>query len=130
MSRRTTPDTFDSGLAPEAYERPTPIETPWGSFALFRIDADPGSAGGAGFVAVQSFCPHMEGPLFQGTRAGDEIVCPWHRWRFSLRTGRLLEAQSAPPEEAPGPQHDLAVCEVRLGPAGTLVIARPRGPGR
>jgi len=124
-----TPDTFDSGLRPEAYERPTPIETPWGSFALFPI--------GDGFVAVQSFCPHLEGPLFQGTRAADEIVCPWHRWRFALRTGELLEAPTDSPPGAPdgtlggvlGPEHDLDVCEVSVGAAGTLVLARPGRPG-
>jgi nitrite reductase/ring-hydroxylating ferredoxin subunit len=118
------PSAFDSGLRPEAYERPAPIETPWGSFALFRLDE--------GFVAVQSFCPHLEGPLFQGTRSSDEIVCPWHRWRFALRTGELLEAEADSPEEksrALG-DHDLAVCEVSVGPAGTLVLARPRRPVR
>ena len=114
---------FDTGLRPEAYERPTPFETPWGSFAVFRIDV---SDGAPEFVAVQSFCPHLDGPLFQGTRAGDddEIVCPWHRWRFALRTGKLLEAELAPPEPALDQNVDLAVCDVRVGPKGTLVLER------
>jgi nitrite reductase/ring-hydroxylating ferredoxin subunit len=34
-----------------------------------------------------STCPHMGGPLEQGTVDGDALVCPWHRFRFNVRTG-------------------------------------------
>ena len=32
-------------------------------------------------------CPHMGGPLEQGSVDGDVLVCPWHRFRYDARTG-------------------------------------------
>lgn len=40
-----------------------------------------------GFFASESRCPHRGGPLAEGDVIGDEIVCPWHLWGFSLETG-------------------------------------------
>jgi nitrite reductase/ring-hydroxylating ferredoxin subunit len=40
-----------------------------------------------GFFASESRCPHRGGPLADGDVIGDEIVCPWHLWGFSLDTG-------------------------------------------
>jgi len=59
-------------------ERATPIETPWGKYALHLV--------GEEVVCVQAFCPHMEGPLFEGTRSGSQLVCPWHGWIYDLST--------------------------------------------
>ena len=72
---------FDTGLRQADLDphRPAPIETPWGSFALYVL--------GGRVHAVQSFCPHLGGPLFQGTQSGDTITCPWHQWRYSLVSG-------------------------------------------
>jgi nitrite reductase/ring-hydroxylating ferredoxin subunit len=57
-------------------QRATPIETPWGKFALHLVDEE--------VVCVQAFCTHMEGPLFEGTRSGARLICPWHGWIFDL----------------------------------------------
>lgn len=105
------PEEFDTGLRPADIdpERPRPIETPWGSFALYRL--------GNEVLASQSFCPHLEGPLFQGTLAGDTVTCPWHGWRFSLRTGERVAAPAGA-RESP----KLERLEVSLGPSGTLVL--------
>ena len=59
-------------------ERATPVETPWGKYALHLVDDE--------VICVQAFCPHMEGPLFEGTRSGARLVCPWHGWMFDLST--------------------------------------------
>ena len=41
-------------------------------------------------VAVLNDCPHFHGPLAQGpiSVARGEIICPWHRFRFDLGTGK------------------------------------------
>lgn len=46
-------------------------------------------------AALDNICPHRGGPLGQGWIEGDAVVCPWHSWAFSLRTG-IAE----PPERA------------------------------
>ncbi len=37
--------------------------------------------------AINDECPHKGGPLGEGEIEGTEIVCPWHFWRFDIRTG-------------------------------------------
>lgn len=38
--------------------------------------------------AIAAVCPHYAGPLGQGEVRHGEIVCPWHRFRFDLVSGR------------------------------------------
>ncbi len=42
---------------------------------------------GGAFRAVESRCPHKQGPLADGIVAGDDIICPLHNWRISLSSG-------------------------------------------
>jgi nitrite reductase (NADH) small subunit/3-phenylpropionate/trans-cinnamate dioxygenase ferredoxin subunit len=40
--------------------------------------------------ATDNVCPHAGGPLAQGWRSGpcgEIVTCPWHGWRFNVRTG-------------------------------------------
>ena len=106
---------FDTGLTRAELDpaRPAPIETPWGSFALYVIDGR--------VHAAQSFCPHLDGPLFQGTLSGATITCPWHQWRFSLLDGARQDAGAL----LRGGKPRLRICAVSESPRGTLVLARP-----
>jgi nitrite reductase (NADH) small subunit len=40
------------------------------------------------FSAMGNVCAHRGGPLGQGVVDAGKIVCPWHGWRFDLRTGK------------------------------------------
>ena len=41
-----------------------------------------------GYFAVQDACPHLGESLSKGTcNFLNEVVCPWHSYRFSLITG-------------------------------------------
>ena len=57
------------------------------------------SLGGRDFVVVETAgelrafpaeCPHQLGPLSAGAVAEGVVTCPWHGYRFDLRTGRNL----------------------------------------
>jgi nitrite reductase/ring-hydroxylating ferredoxin subunit len=115
------PDEYDTGLAPSALaaERRRPIETPWGTLAIYRVPEDGGE-----LVAADAFCPHLLGPLFQGTQSGAEIACPWHYWRFSLRSGACTWPGALIARGA-----RIKVAAVVIGARGTLVIRRPAGAG-
>jgi nitrite reductase/ring-hydroxylating ferredoxin subunit len=110
------PAPFDTLLTPEeAHGRL--VTAPWGDLGLFR------RADGA-FVAVDAWCPHLDGPLWEGTAGGrDELACPWHGWRFSLRTGRCTWARPSDADEAR--ESSVRVFQVELGPGGTLVVQGP-----
>jgi len=49
-------------------------------YALSNVDGD--------LVALDNNCPHMGGPLGRGSLNGVELTCPWHGWRWDVRTGR------------------------------------------
>jgi apoptosis-inducing factor 3 len=57
--------------------------------------------------AVGAICPHAGGPLVEGVRCGDRIVCPWHKATFSLRNGAVLE----PPAVDPLPRHQVRIAD-------------------
>ncbi len=77
---------FDTGLRLDQLrsDRGTPVETPWGIYAIYLTDGVP--------RASQAFCPHLEAPIFEGTVSQGTITCPWHQWRFDLTTGNCLDA--------------------------------------
>ncbi len=115
MQAKLEPDEFETDLAADVdLSRPLPIQTPWGMLALFRVDGQ--------VVCVQAFCPHLEGPLFQGSVAAGEVTCPWHLWRYDLKSGRRSDWKNPRTgQDARG----LLVSAVRVGPRGKLILARP-----
>jgi nitrite reductase (NADH) small subunit len=44
------------------------------------------------YYAIRNTCPHMGGELGEGLLQGDIVTCPWHGWRFNVKTGRNPEA--------------------------------------
>ena len=70
--------------------------------ALFRDPADPDI-----IHALHGRCPHANGPMGRAWVDDGQAICPLHRWRFDLRTGRCLTA----PDRA---LHKFR-CEVRDG---------------
>lgn len=74
-------------------------DLPEGAVRTVEVDGRPVAlfhVGGA-LYAIDDTCPHMGGSLSEGEVEGDEVTCPWHAARFSLRTG---EALSPPADEA------------------------------
>jgi nitrite reductase (NADH) small subunit/3-phenylpropionate/trans-cinnamate dioxygenase ferredoxin subunit len=49
------------------------------TLALFNV--------GGTFYALDNACPHRGGPLGEGDVDGAIVVCPWHAWRWDVRTG-------------------------------------------
>ena len=43
---------------------------------------------GGELSALDNWCPHRRGPLGQGWVEGEAVVCPWHSWTFSVKTGQ------------------------------------------
>jgi nitrite reductase/ring-hydroxylating ferredoxin subunit len=50
--------------------------------ALFNVDGR--------YHALEGICPHQGGPLGKGSVDGPVVSCPWHGWRFDVRSGQCL----------------------------------------
>ncbi|MGQ0810981.1 MAG: Rieske (2Fe-2S) protein [Nitrospiraceae bacterium] len=77
--------------------------------ALFNVDGT--------IFALDNTCPHAGGPLGEGKLCNDIVECPWHGWRFNVRTGERVE------------NSDFKVprCEVRLD-GKNITVAVPFTP--
>jgi nitrite reductase (NADH) small subunit len=51
--------------------------------ALFNVNG--------AIYALDNTCPHAGGPLGEGTLSGEIVECPWHGWRYNVRTGEKPE---------------------------------------
>jgi nitrite reductase/ring-hydroxylating ferredoxin subunit len=68
-----------------------------------RVEAD-----GAGILlsrsssgnicAISATCSHFGGPLEQGDREGDTVVCPLHKSRFDLCSGQTIDGPAVFPQ--------------------------------
>ena len=50
---------------------------------LFNIDGE--------IFALDNTCPHAGGPIGEGPLEGEVVSCPWHGWKFNVRTGYRLK---------------------------------------
>ena len=58
------------------------VEVQGQKIALFHV--------GSNYYAIADTCTHVGGPLSEGVIKGEEVFCPWHGARFSLKTGEVL----------------------------------------
>jgi nitrite reductase/ring-hydroxylating ferredoxin subunit/uncharacterized membrane protein len=69
--------------------------------------------------ALADTCTHLGGPLHDGAREGDSVVCPWHGSRFDLRTGTVIRGPAVFPQ---------ACYQVRVG-KGKIEVGLPDAGG-
>ena len=55
--------------------------------ALFNVDGE--------FFAMNNTCLHRGGPLGEGFLEGDVVTCPWHGWRYNVKTGQNVVMPNA-----------------------------------
>ncbi len=88
---QTGPATWtDVGSSVAATERPQRVRVNDTSVLLARVDGR--------VVAIADRCTHRGGPLSDGVRDGDCIVCPWHESRFDLVTGDVRQGPATRPQ--------------------------------
>jgi 3-phenylpropionate/trans-cinnamate dioxygenase ferredoxin subunit len=71
------------------------VEVEGRPIALFHVDG--------AFYAIDDTCPHMGASLAEGEIDGDQVICPWHDARFSLKTGEAL----SPPADQDVPRFNV-----------------------
>lgn len=47
------------------------------------------------FFAISNTCLHRGGPLGEGFLEEDVVTCPWHGWRFNVKTGENVMMPNA-----------------------------------
>lgn len=90
---RMKPSPVKLGCVADVKQRlPLIVETAGRRFRVVELDGR--------LVAHSTLCPHQLGPLDQGEVMQGIIQCPWHGYRFDVRTGENVSGQRcrlAPP---------------------------------
>ncbi|HUK57308.1 MAG TPA: nitrite reductase small subunit NirD [Nitrospiria bacterium] len=55
------------------------VEVDGNEVALFNLNGN--------FYAIDNMCVHQGGPLGEGMLEGDTVICPWHSWKYNVKTG-------------------------------------------
>ena len=66
------------------------------------------------FYAIDDLCTHDEGPLGDGALKGEEVECPRHGARFSVKTGAALRMPAVTPVKVHSVRVDGQNIQVRL----------------
>jgi len=69
--------------------KPVHIEIDGAGIAVFKLDDE--------FFAIEDVCTHDGGQLTGGCVENDQIICPRHGARFSIKTGEALTAPAYEP---------------------------------
>jgi 3-phenylpropionate/trans-cinnamate dioxygenase ferredoxin subunit len=65
------------------------VDVDGANVAVFNVNGE--------YYAIEDVCTHDGGQLTGGVVEGDEVVCPRHGARFSIRTGAALTAPAYEP---------------------------------
>jgi len=55
------------------------VEVNGDEVALFNLNGT--------FYAIDNMCVHQGGPLGEGMLEGENVICPWHSWKYNVKTG-------------------------------------------
>ena len=55
------------------------VEVQGNEVALFNLNG--------AFYAIDNLCVHQGGPLGEGLLEGENVICPWHSWKYNLKSG-------------------------------------------
>ncbi|HET6465768.1 MAG TPA: nitrite reductase small subunit NirD [Nitrospiria bacterium] len=55
------------------------VEVNGDEVALFNLNGT--------FYAIDNMCVHQGGPLGEGMLEGEDVICPWHSWKYNVKTG-------------------------------------------
>lgn len=70
-------------------DKPVHMEVDGTGIAVFKLGQD--------FYAIEDICTHDGGQLTGGCVENDEVICPRHGARFSIKTGAALSAPAYEP---------------------------------
>lgn len=74
---------------------PHTVETATGRFCVRYVDGN--------WIAHSAVCPHQLGPLQHGdVDAEGRVTCPWHGYKFDIRSGENSDGQCPALASAPG----------------------------
>ena len=90
---------------------PLAVEFGGAPFRLVELDGE--------LVAHSAICAHLLGPLDQGEIEADCVRCPWHGYRFDVRTGESADGHKLRLAPAPAVAIDPETREVVLVARGS-----------
>ena len=80
------PDAIELGTLSEVRSRlPLALDAFGARMRIVEIDGD--------WILYSVTCPHTRGPLDEGEIIDGEVTCPWHGYRFDLKTGRSCDGR-------------------------------------
>ncbi len=91
-ARQTFPPDFVPVLADSELAEAQPKRAEHGGVPILLVRR------GIRIFAMAETCSHFNGPLSEGELVGDSIRCPWHRSRFALEDGKVLDGPAVHPQ--------------------------------
>ena len=100
----TPPEGFEVVLHKDALKPGKIVEVIIGGTAVAVANVDDT------FYACTNACPHAEGPLGDGSLDGSVVTCPYHGWKFDLKSGASITNPGVTLKTYPVAIEKTAVC--------------------